>query len=457
MKVKYTFFAILFFSAFFASAQTPSVSVQLNPSSVCPGQPLQISVVVSGIFPADTFVSDNVFTLLLSDSSGSFAAPDTIAVLQTPNDTTVTVTVPVLPGSNHYQIAVTGSDPLVDGVPASLKVRNLLAPPNVTFTYKTDNLCTGDSVKLSVDSVAHVAYTWYKNDTALANAHPFYLVAKKQAEYTVMFTDTSVAGCSSGSDSVFVSVFAYPPKPTVTETGPTNFCGTGSVTITAHDADTGTVTYQWIDHGDTLPGVTSSTYTVTVSGVYSVIANYHGCSTWPADSIGVNIASVPVVILQLSPDSFCLYGPTVELSGGTPAGGYFTGNYVVGSNQFNQTLAGLGSFKVYYWFTDSIGCTTRDSGTINILDCTAAGITETNNAPAISLYPNPTSSTVAISIGQAGQVNLKVINLMGQTLSTQVFERELHYNLENLCAGTYMLQLTGPDNSWTTVKKLVVE
>lgn len=457
MKIRSTLSGLLLFAGSYLFAQTPSVSVQVSPASVCPGQQLQISIVVSGLFPSDTFVSDNVFTVLLSDSSGSFADADTLEQLETPNDTTIVITMPPVPGSNHYQIAVTGSDPEVDGVPAGLTIRNLLPPPNVLFTYATSSLCTGDSVKLSVDSVDHVTYAWFRNDTLVANTHPLYIIAKKQAEYTVMFTDTAAAGCSSGADSVYVAIYKYPPAPTVTETGPTNFCGTGSVTIYAHDSDTSTVTYQWIDHGDTMPGVTSSSYTTTVSGVYSVIANYNGCSTWPADSIGVNIATVPTVSLHLTPDSFCLYGSSVlALGGGLPAGGYFTGNFVLNDNQFNQTLAGLGNFLVYYWYTDSIGCTSEDSGTITILDCTS-GIKETAFAPQISLYPNPASGQVNISTQQPGPVNLRVLNLVGQTIATRQFTGNLLYDVSALPAGSYLLELTGEDGSWLTVKKLVVE
>jgi hypothetical protein len=90
------------------------------------------------------------------------------------------------------------------------------------------------------------------------------------------------------------------------------------------------------------------------------------------------------------------------------------------------------------------------------LDCTAA-ITETSSEPAISIYPNPASNIITIATQQPGAVNLRVLNLVGQVISTRLFEHELHFSVENLPSGTYIIEMTGPSGNWLAVKKLVVE
>jgi hypothetical protein len=433
------------------SAQTPAIFTQVSPTVLCAGDSMYITFTTS-----DTFESDNVFTILLSDSTGSFDSPDTLDTIQDQVGETLSIHVPVIPGSPNYYIAVTASDPAATGVSNVVYIRPLLAPPNTHLTYSTANLCTGDSVTLHIDSLPHVTYTWYFRDTARIDTNHYSYVAKKPGEYGVLFTDTSAAGCSTAFDSVLISMFPYPAKPTVTAVGHPNICGSGTVIINSVDNDTASLTYQWVNHDDTVAGATSSTYGASTSGVYSLVVSAYGCSAISSDSVAINIASVPTVSFQLPDDSFCLYGPNPQLSGGSPAsGGYYSGNFVSGS-QFVQTQSGLGNFVIYYTVVDTIGCHSTDSATIIILDCTTA-ITETGSQPAISLYPNPASDMVTITISEPGTVSLRVLNLVGQTMSTQLFTGELHYSVQNLPAGAYMLEMTGPSESWRVVEKLIVE
>ncbi len=87
MNLKYTLFALLILSGLVLSAQTPSIVTQVSPAAVCPGTVVTITFETSY-----TFVSDNVFTILLSDSSGSFANADTLDTIQSRSGSSITYT-----------------------------------------------------------------------------------------------------------------------------------------------------------------------------------------------------------------------------------------------------------------------------------------------------------------------------------------------------------------------------
>ncbi len=108
-------------------------------------------------------------------------------------------------------------------------------------------------------------------------------------------------------------------------------------------------------------GVSGSTFDPSVAGVGTHAVNYSvtitgGCVTDTTIDIRVN----PLPVLTLGS-----YGPTcvtaspLSLSG-LPAGGTWSGSGVSGST-FTPSVAGAGTIRVYYSYTDENGCSSVDS------------------------------------------------------------------------------------------------
>ncbi|MCE7926669.1 MAG: HYR domain-containing protein [Haliscomenobacteraceae bacterium CHB4] len=109
-----------------------------------------------------------------------------------------------------------------------------------------------------------------------------------------------------------------------------------------------------------LDASTAGTYTVTYT-----IAAAGGCPEVTATT-SITVNALPVVDLDLGFDIAYVNGFPVPLTGGTPAGGTFSGPGVSGSI-FNPTVAGLGTHVITYTYTDGNGCTNSDTNHVTVI------------------------------------------------------------------------------------------
>ena len=435
-----------------STCPAPSVSVQVSPASLCPGSVMNINIETS-----DVLAFDNIFTVQLSDSTGSFVNATVLALDTATGNNNLQIATPVEPAGSGYKVRVIASDPLTNGVPFNVTFRALLPAPNISLnTSDTLNLCTKDSFKLKVDSLNGISYQWTHNGFPLSVPNYTYL-AKDSGLYVVNFTDTTAAGCSSGADSVFIGIYPYPAKPVVFPRGIVNHCG--GLPVTLSDTASHQVTFQWLNHGQNIAGETQNTYTAVATGIYVIkVISSKGCAS-KSDSVYVNIHTNPTVTFNLFLDSFCLHSAPILLSGGSPdtsGTGFYSGTYVTNNATFNQTLSGVGAFEVYYTYSDTIGCTGTDSTKIHIYDCTTSGIAESANEHTFQMFPNPATGQVHIS-ATAGNCKMKLFNLLGQEISSQPFNQELTYSVDQLPGGVYLVEISDLSNTWKAVKRLVIQ
>lgn len=134
------------------------------------------------------------------------------------------------------------------------------------------------------------------------------------------------------------------------------------------------------------------TGTHTISYFYSDPVT--SCSKTVDQSIVVN--PLPVVSLAaLNP--LCLDAPPFTLSGGSPAGGTFSGTGVT-SGMFNPALAGAGTWNITYTFTDGNSCTSSDTKPLTVFalpGVTLAPLADVciNVAPFMLTGGNPSGGT----------------------------------------------------------------
>lgn len=147
----------------------------------------------------------------------------------------------------------------------------------------------------------------------------------------------------------------------------------------------------------------------------------------------------PTVALNLAiPSTVCFDDANYALSGGSPAGGTWSGNGVSGSS-FDPSAAGNGVQTITYTYTDAnSGCSGTASSAVTVSPCT--GIDE-NGQQTFSFFPNPASGTFWFQSEQNGTVELVDIN--GKVVfAQQISSTRQEINIGTVAAGVYMVRYT---------------
>ncbi len=203
--------------------------------------------------------------------------------------------------------------------------------------------CTGGSVVLNANTGAGYSYAWRRNNTAISGATSSAYTATQAGTYTVTVTYN---GCSASSASIIVSV-TNAPTASITAVGATTFCTGGSVVL---NANTGTgYTYVWKRNGTTLSGATSSTYTATDAGSYTVVVSIGSCSTTSAATTITVAGGVTPTITAQGSTSFCS-GGSVVLTSSTASGNTYQwrngGSAISGATSSTYTATQTGTYTV---------------------------------------------------------------------------------------------------------------
>lgn len=152
----------------------------------------------------------------------------------------------------------------------------------------------------------------------------------------------------------------------------------------------------------------------------------------------INFASLPY-------DTVCTITSPFALTGGSPAGGTYSGPGVSGG-MFDPAAAGVGLQTITYSYTDSSNCTGTATQDIYVDVCT--GISGVTPASGINVYPNPASSQLMIDLSlERGQnVSVRLINLLGEIVYASQSEQgsgssTIEINTASLPRGVYLLEL----------------
>ena len=243
---------------------------------------------------------------------------------------------------------------------------------------------------------------------------------------------SSINGCSSTSIASAVIVNALPVA-TVLLNGAATFCQGNSVIINANVG--AGLTYQWQNNGANILGATGANYTATSSGSYAVlVSNVNGCSSASATTI-VSVNSLPNVTLGAF-NQVCDTLGLLQLTGGSPVGGSFSGTSVI-SNSFNTNI-GVGVYPIIYSYTDINGCSASDTENIQVINCPTAGINEQVTS-SIYIYPNPVVDEVQLSGLFHKNEGYNVTDLSGRTFLTGLADEKI--NVSTLPSGSYFIRV----------------
>ncbi|MCB0781895.1 MAG: T9SS type A sorting domain-containing protein [Flavobacteriales bacterium] len=146
-----------------------------------------------------------------------------------------------------------------------------------------------------------------------------------------------------------------------------------------------------------------------------------------------NLAVVPEVGLTL-PFLTLPYGMNEALSGGTPIGGTWSGEGVVGDSLFTALTPG-GPITVTYTYTTPYGCTDSAQAVVDIV----TGLGPPVSKDALRLFPNPASVRVQVIVNEQGPWRHELLDACGRVV--QRGEGTV-FDVSTLPPGTYQVRLS---------------
>lgn len=152
-----------------------------------------------------------------------------------------------------------------------------------------------------------------------------------------------------------------------------------------------------------------------------------------------NLAVPPEVTLNL-PFGSVTPGSTVALTGGTPEGGTWSGDGVVGDSLFTALAPG-GPFLITYTYTNAFGC----SGSAEALVDLATHAESMNAAALLKPYPQPADAWAWLPAAPADATVL-LHDALGRTIIPPVERHggQLRIATHTLPAGSYALRVMAP-------------
>ncbi|MCF6356171.1 MAG: HYR domain-containing protein, partial [Draconibacterium sp.] len=278
-------------------------------------------------------------------------------------------------------------------------VKNVTVDPEVVPTIAGINsVCNGES-QVYTTQTGMSNYIWTVVGGTITSGggtgdHTATVTWNTDGTQTVSVNYLNNTGCTSVTSDNDVTVN---PLPTPTITGDISVCLDGNAVH--YTSEAGMTDYQWIvSAGGTITagGTLTDDYadvTWNTTGNKTLTLNYtnsSGCRAVSATVLDITVYDLPVVAC---PADFvvCVNTAAFALSGGTPAGGVYSG-VGVSSGNFDPGLANIGTHTITYTYTDANSC--PNSCTFEI---------------AVDPVPSASTQTYTICSGDSANIDLRSI------------------------------------------------
>ncbi len=335
---------------------------------VCSGGSLNVNYTV---FPAGaSFAPGNVFTVQMSNSSGSFAAPVTIGTIAATASGSVPCTLPAVGPGTGYRIRILASNPGFVSPDDYLNIQIVSSMVASTATSNTP-VCVGGTINL-FDTAPYVVSSWSWSgpnsfSSTLQNPTIGGVILAAAGIYSVTAVHNGCPGITSTTDVVVNNTI--PPTPSV---GFSAACLGSTLSLTASpDTTAPGITWSWTGPAgftSTLQNPVITGVTAANAGTYYVSDNLAGCTSAQRSDVVLVHPTIPVATtVTASPgytpatggDTIC-FGTMVNftssvLNGGTaPAYQWYTGSSpVVGAISSTWSTATLTDGQVVYCVVNS--------------------------------------------------------------------------------------------------------
>jgi PKD repeat protein len=197
-----------------------------------------------------------------------------------------------------------------------------------------------------------------------------------------------------------------------------------------------------------LNGAVSITGSSAGSGYYYYLYNWQiglpDCQS-ARTPVVCTVGNLNVSYSTASYDTVCVSDGAFALSGGSPAGGTYSGPGV-SAGSFDPSVAGVGTHTLVYTYTDQNNCTGTIPAQVVVDAC--AGIISPEAQTGISVYPNPATNfvTIELQLGSSQNVEMTFVNTLGQTVYTSksnvsAGKTPVNINTASFARGVYLLQV----------------
>jgi hypothetical protein len=372
------------------------VGINYSDSLLCAGQTIAVPYTVNS---PGYFLSGNIFTLQLSDATGSFLSPVTLATQAgTVSGSFTNVTVPTVPPGTGYRIRVVSSNP-TDTSNVSLKpisIGSIIpAKPVITAT----NPCAGQTLSLNATTnTAGVNYKWTGPNSFTATTQSPSITNATTAANGDYFVTVWLYGCpSKDTETVVIN-----PQPTaITAGGNTPICQGETLNLTSTNSTTG-ATYSWTGPNS----FTSNTQNPTITNIpaagngnYIVTANLNGCTT--QSTVAIVVKPLPANFSASSNSPVCSTKPLNLLGNTTSTGVTFSwaGPGAFNSTSPNPTIATsiLANAGDYILTATLNGCSIKDTETVVVNQSPAGAVVASANTPVCQNTTLSLAATSAVS------------------------------------------------------------
>ncbi len=246
-----------------------------------------------------------------------------------------------------------------------------------------------------------------------------------QGTQTITYTYIDGNGCSNAASELMT----VNDLPTVSHTPFTAVCANnGTVALSGGSPAGGTYSGTGVTAGNFDPAQGTQTITYTyIDG--------NGCSNAAMETFTVN--NLPNVTLTFAFAPICSTDPSFSLSGGSPAGGTYSGVGVTAGN-FNPGTAGVGVHMVTYDYTDANGCSASAMDDVTVNDC--LNLNELNSSN-ITVYPNPGKGVFTVTTENTDALtDLNISDLSGRIIANGIvnINGELTIQITDAQTGVYV-------------------
>lgn len=360
---------------------TASIPFTVADTAVCPGQSFKIAFDPTG--GPTTYLNGNIFSVQLSNASGSFASPTTIGTKQTIGADTILCMVPgTITAGNTYKLRIVSSNPVRTSTQVlnAPRIRPLPASPGTISGPATFCPNVTGQVFQVADQSNIIGFQWTTPAGAFITSSPAdsNVIVVDMGTQAGEVTVNGVNGCGAGPVSVLaVSPIVVLPAQITVSTQNTTICEGVSVQFSSTSQNGGiSPQYQWLKNGEIIPNATSTTYTTTnlANGdkISSVLVSSLSCS-------GPNVDTSNVLTMTVT----ALRTPIATIEANTLNDTTCAGEAVT----FTATPTFGGASPAYQWFKNTapiLGATQNSYSLSNLVTGDSIRVRLTSNASCLS-------------------------------------------------------------------------
>ena len=263
--LKNVFFDINNFNFRLTAPSTANIPLTVTDTALCVGTSFSASIAPTGT----VYNAGNIFTLQLSDATGSFASPVSLGNVTGTTSAVITGTIPLSTASGtNYKLRIISSNPVRTGtnIINAPKIKGL--PAQLSAISGVSTFCANDSNKIfqvtAVPGLSGYSWTLPAGASIQGNATGN-SISVRFGSTGGNITIKGINSCGTGPESTLPVVLnvVQPALVTVSPTA-SSICVGSPVTFTANPTNGGqTPAYKWLKNNIEISGATSVTYTTS--------------------------------------------------------------------------------------------------------------------------------------------------------------------------------------------------